>query len=238
MISQRRKAFSFAEAIVCTGMLGMLVLILFAIVNFGFQSFGLGSSRMGVFSEFESLAAGLRRDIECSTYSSVKIQDDSSRTVSVVTTAWTRQESRHLLCMVGMSDWGSPQAFASQDGEPIWNRYWLYHADLGLPQGSLYRLEIEPDNVGSNRGAGWSSWQDYLTDYRLSPPPLGPLYTSTLVRRRKLTSQLLGFEASRTPVDVVVRLRFLWAGRKSPDGGKRSEIQELNLRIPPRNRMR
>ena len=193
---------------------------------------------MGVMAEFEGLTAMLRRDIECSTYSSVKIEDDASRNVSVTTSTGTRPEKRHLLCLVGMNDWTRAQSFDSQDGSPNWNRYWLYHADLSAPEGSLYRLEIEPDNVGSNRGGGWLSWRDYLTDHRVTPPPIGPLYTSELIRSRRLTSKLLGFEASQTPVDVIVKLRLLWAGRKGPDGGKRSEVQELSLRVPPRNRMR
>lgn len=232
------RGFSFPEAVVCIALLGMLVLCLFAVVNFGFQAFGLGNSRMGVLAEFEGLAAMLRRDIECSTYSSIKIKDDSSRTVSVSTSSGTHQETRHLLCMVGMSEWGRPEAFATQDGEPIWNRYWLYHADLAVPQGSLYRLEIEPDNVGANRGGGWLPWQEYLTDHPTTPPANGPLYTSQLIRSRRLTSKLLGFDATRTPLDVIVKLRILWAGRKGPDGGKRTEVQELSIRVPPRNRMR
>ena len=235
---KRRRAFTLAEALVCTGLLGMLLITLFVVLNFGFQAFGVGNSRMGVLGESEALVARLRRDVECSTYSSIKIQDDNSRKFSVPTSSGARDEVRHLLCMVGMSDWTQPGAYQGQDGAPEWNRYWLYHADLGQPKGSLFRLEIEPDNVGSNRGSGWKNWLDYLTDHALTPPSAGPLYSSQLIRSRRLTSQLLGFEVSKTPAAVIVRLRLLWAGRKTPEAGKRSEIQELYLRVPPRNRMR
>lgn len=238
MTLRRRRAFSLAEAIVCTGMLGLLLITLFVVLNFGFQAFGVGNSRMGILGEAESLVARLRRDLESSTFSSIKIQADSSREVTAATSAGPRQEVRHLLCMVGMNEWGQTQAFQAQDGAPEWNRYWLYHADLGVPKGSLFRLEIEPDNLGSNRGSGWRSWTDYLSDYSLAPPAAGPLYTSQLVRSRRLTSQLLGFEVTRTTTSVTVRLRLLWAGRKTPEAGKRSEVQEIYLRVPPRNRMR
>ena len=234
-MSKRRRAF---EALVCTGLLGMLLITLFVVLNFGFQAFGVGSSRAGVLGESEALVARLRRDIECSTYSSIKVQDDNSRTLSVSTSSGTRDEVRHLLCMVGMSDWTMPDAFQVQDGAPEWNRYWLYHADLAQPKGALFRLEIEPDNVGANRGNGWKNWLDYLSDHAQGPPSAGALYTSQLIRSRRLTSQLLGFEVSKTPAAVVVRLRLIWAGRKTPQAGKRTEIQELYVRVPPRNRMR
>lgn len=234
----KKRAFSLAEAVLCTGMLGLLLITLFAVLNFGFQAFGVGNSRMGILGESESLVSRLRRDIEFSTFSSIKIQADSSREVTVPTSAGPRVEVRHLLCMAGMSEWIQPQAFQAQDGAPEWNRYWLYHSDLGLPKGSLYRLEIEPDNVGSNRGSGWKSWTDYLADYALAPPGAGPLFTSEVLRSRRLTSQLLGFEVTKSNTTVTVRLRLLWAGRKSPEAGKRSEVQELYMRVPPRNRMR
>jgi hypothetical protein len=208
------------------------------VLNFGFQAFGVGNSRMGAMGEFEALVGRLRRDIECSTYSSIKIQDDNSRGLTVSTSSGPRQEVRHLLCMVGMNEWNQPAAFQDQDGGPKWDRYWLYHADFGQPKGQLFRLEIEPDNVGSNRGSGWKNWQNYLTDHALAPPSAGILYTSRLIHSRRLTSQLLGFEASLTPTDLIVRLRLLWAGRKTPEAGKRSEVQELYLRVPPRNRIR
>lgn len=235
---KKRQAFSLAEAALCTGMLGLLLLTLFAVLNFGFQAFGVGNSRMGILGEAESLAARMRRDIESSTFSSIKIQDDNSRRVTVPTSAGPREEVRHLLCLVGMSEWIQPDAFQAQDGAPEWNRYWLYHSDLGLPKGSLYRLEIEPDNVGENRGSGWKRWTDYLSDYALAPPGAGPLYTSQVVRSRRLTSQLLGFEVTRSTTTVAVRVRLVWAGRKSPEAGKRTEVQEIFMRVPPRNRMR
>ncbi len=238
MRCKKRQAFSLPEAILCTGMLGLLLMTLFVVLNFGFQAFGVGNSRMGILGESESLVARLRRDMESSTFSSIKIQDDDSRKVTVATSAGPREEVRHLLCMVGMSDWGQTQSFQAQDGAPEWNRYWLYHADLALPKGSLNRLEIEPDNVTTNRGSSWKSWTDYLADHGLAPPAAGPLYTSRVVRSRRLTSQLLGFEVTRTNLTVAVRLRLLWAGRKTPEAGKRSEVQEIYLRVPPRNRMR
>ncbi|MBX3167254.1 MAG: hypothetical protein KF760_07570 [Candidatus Eremiobacteraeota bacterium] len=236
-MSRKRQAFSLAEALLCTGMLGLLLVTLFVVLNFGFQAFGVGTTRMGILGEIESLVARLRRDIESSTFSSIKIQNDNSRRVTVSTSAGPRDEVRHILCMVGMSEWGQPQAFQPQDGAPEWNRYWLYHSDLGVPKGSLYRLEIEPANVGSNRGSGWKNWTDYLTDYALTPPATGPLYTSQVLRTRRLTSQLLGLEVTRTTAAVTVRLRLLWDGRKSPEAGKRTEVQEIYLRVPPRNRM-
>ena len=235
---RKQGGFSLAEAVVCTGLLGLLLITLFMVLNFGFQAFGVGNTRMGAMGEFEALVARLRRDIECSTYSSIQIQDDNSRKLTVSTSSGSRQEVRHLLCMVGMNEWNQPAAFQDQDGGPEWDRYWLYHADLSQPKGHLYRLEIEPNNVGANRGSGWKNWQNYLTDYALAPPGVGPLYTSRLIRCRRLTSQLLGFEVAQSPTDVIVRLRLLWAGRKTPEAGKRSEVQEIYLRVPPRNRIR
>jgi len=237
-MGKSRRGFSLAEAVVCTGLLGLLLLTLFVVLNFGFQAFGVGNKRMGVLGELETLAARLRRDIECSTYSSIQIQDDNSRKLTVSTSSGSRQEARDLLCMVGMNEWNQPAAYQDQDGGPEWDRYWLYHADLGQPKGQLFRLEIKPNNVGANRGSGWQNWQNYLTDHALAPPSAGPLYTSRLIRSRRLTSQLLGFEVAQTPTDVTVRLRLLWAGRKTPEAGKRSEVQELFLRVPPRNRIR
>ena len=237
-MGKNRKGFSLAEAVVCTGLLGLLLLTLFVVLNFGFQAFGVGNTRMGALGEFEALVARLRRDIECSTYSSIKIQADNSRKLTVSTSSGPRQEVRHLLCMVGMNEWNQPAAFQDQDGCPEWDRYWLYQADLGQPKGQLFRLEIEPDNVGGNRGSSWKNWQSYLTAHALAPPSLGPLYTSRLIRCRRLTSQLLGFEVAQTPTDVTVRLRLLWAGRKTPEAGKRSEVQEVVIRVPPRNRIR
>lgn len=234
----KSQAFSLLEVVVCCGLFSALAMLLFGALHLGFQAFALGSQRGGGQSQLEVTLAQLKRDLELSTFTSLQIENGVHRQIQVQNQHGDRRELRSLVAFVGMDRWLESTSYDPQSGVPLWNRYWVYHADLKRPLGNLSRVEVIPGNAGSNTGTRWPEWDSYLTQFPDQSPPPQSLGDSRVVQNKRLSDQLLGFEVEATASQVLIGLRLSWQGRTNVTGQKRAEIQEVRLRVVPRNRVR
>lgn len=229
-----RPGFSLIELVLACALFSLLGLVLFGMVEFGFRAFSMGGERMNTDGEMEVVLAQIRKDIELSNFVSLQLND--TPTVAVPLDATVSNQPRHRLCMAGMNDWGDANNYDPGSGMPLWNRYWLYHADL-QKTGHLFRIEISHTRRG-NRGADpWTAFYGYQSAFPDAPPPVSALVGGDRIERvHPLTSRLFGWECRKTAAALVVDIRLQGSGRSSPTGGRRTEVLEAQARIVPRNR--
>lgn len=220
------RGFSLLELVLGCALLSLVTFVIFFSLNYGFRSFTLASARSGLQGELRSLAARLHYDATLSTMSGPQIAS-LGRTLSTTTDGGTSAQPRHLLCLPGKRNWNDDGSFEPGSGLPIWDEYIVYHADLER-QGSLSRVTVRP--ADPFQGGGWLGFSNYLATYRnLAPVTGAPVGGGTVQSVRRLSRDLLGFQASKSSSGLAVLVRLVSRTR-------RDEILEAVLQIQPRNR--
>ena len=232
----RTRGFSVVEAILACALFSLAGLCLFTMLQFGFRAFSIGGQRMGSQAEAETILMRLRADLEFTTVSSIRTLDGGGRNIVVPLSVGATNQPRHLLSCCGLTDWNDKDKYDRYSGLPKWDRYLVYHADLS-PQGSFYRLELDPTTPVNDEG--WQQFSNYCGAFPNTPPTVGAnVAGARVLRRQRLSNRLLGFEVTKAADDMILRvLLYNQAGYQGPtSGSKRSQVLETKARIAIRNR--
>ena len=234
----KERGFSVVEAILACALFSLAGLCLFSMLQFGFRAFSIGGQRMGAQAEAETILLRLRADLESTTVASIRTLDGGGRNIVVPLSVGLTNQPRHILCCCGLTDWSNKANYDRSSGQPKWDRYLVYQADLNQ-QGGLYRLELEPTSTDVN-DEGWQQFSNYCSAFPNLPPATGvTVGAARVTRRQRLTSRLLGFETTKASGDLVIRVLLYNEGYRGPtSGSKRSQVLETQTRIAIRNRSR
>lgn len=221
---KRRAAFSLTELLLSLTLLAMGITIAFGIFDFGIHGFRISIMRQSLQSEARSAMALLEHDVRMGCLDATKADTTNAR---------SPLEPRHALCVPGLNDYEFYGNFRD-DGEPTYNRYFLYYTTLGDP-GELYRVAIEPGGAPSTPP---KPWKEFPSDFGIPPWSIGPITLTDLpgavppLELRKLSSHVSGFNVT-IPGNTCVVAQLTLRGKTSLAGQKaRDEIIQLNLYTP------
>ena len=224
---KRRAAFTITELLLSLTLLAMGITVAFGIFDFGIHGFRISIMRQSLQSEARSAMALLERDVRLGCLDATKANTTNKRSA---------MEPRHALCLPGLDNYEFSGNFDQNDGDPAYNRFFLYYATLGDP-GELFRVVIDPagppDPVPK-------PWKFFPSDADLSAPPwsTGPVAITDLpgavapLELRKLSSHVSGFRVS-IPGNTCVVCQLTLRSKTSMAGQKaRDEMIQLNLYTP------
>lgn len=230
----RQRGFSLLEAVICTVILGMLVITVFGVFQLGTRSFRTLVVRQGVQSEARRIAVLLRRDLVVTHFRSVgtiaRTSPDNPPPLN----------ARDVLTFATLDDWSNPANFDSTL-KPIWNRYLAWYGTqidgeeepgLGaIELGQLVRKEVIPNNPSP----------PILLPLPMLDPNPNTLMVSpgaTCESYRILTRNLLHFSVSTDEAEqnVRVHLALRQRGFQSATGQKQdTETFECYIDLRPEN---
>lgn len=229
----KKRAFSVLELVLSASLLLLAMSIMFSVFRYGFQGFRMASGRNDMQADARALLARLGQDLEQSTQVGIVFDNGALRVANVPLQAGLSVQPRHLLCMPALTNWNNPSSFDNQTGLPIWDSYVLYHAGLQTANASLFRVELSAANLS---GQSWPDFTSYATTYLANPAPKGTnINGATVLGRRALAGNLLGFEVSKSSKQVIVVVRLYNRAQGPLEGKQRDEILEVRARYVPKN---
>mgnify|MGYP000953546353 CR=1 FL=1 len=230
-LSSGKRAFSLLELTLSCALLSLFFLAIFVLFERGIYGYSTASKRMDSAAEMRAIVTRLESDAELATLAGSQVVD--SRTVNVVLDSGAAIYPRHIVSLPGLGDWSDPLRFDEQSGLPLWDRYFLYHAELAQDSAALVRVELRPPQFS---GFGWTNLPQYVAAYPNQAPARGAVIGNGQVgARRALTTNLLAFEAIKTTADLgfIIRLR---SRTKGATGLARDEVLEARVRVVPKNK--
>lgn len=230
----KRRGFSLVELMLGCTLLGLLTTALFALLSLGMRSFQTASVRAGGRADLQAAMEHLQQDIEQSTVAGATTE--THRQVDVrLEGAVARNRPRHLMCLPGKLQWESSAGFNAERGNPIWDCYWVYHADLS-ERGSLSRLELLPTGSTQPDDLGWDDFPTYISSFPDMPPARGATVANFRVNAiRRLTQNLLSFEVLKSTDGIKVSLVIRNTTQSLHKGQRREELLATDLQIVCRN---
>ncbi len=128
-----RRGFTMIELLMAMMLLTMAMGLAFGVFTVGSHYFRLGLLRQELQNDGRRVLVVLERDLRQSCLDAISI--------AIIRDSPTKP--RHALCMPGLNDWDFKGNFDWDSGNPIYNRFMLYYANLSEP-GKLFRLEMQP----------------------------------------------------------------------------------------------
>lgn len=219
--------FSLTEALITVMVLGFFILILFMVVNWGFQTFSVAVSRADVTTEARRVALFIEQELRGSDYFSVAIQSQPTS---------SSDDRRDGVCFVSRKDWAY-NAYNVTEATPNFDRYFLYYATDKKPAGELVRAEIVPPTPGDVGRFPFRPFVANPSAYMLSDPT--STYPTQVAAVRVLASSIKRFEVSRSldtqEIDIKILLRQNGLVAKRVDGRRLGGTFEIHYKVHPEN---
>jgi prepilin-type N-terminal cleavage/methylation domain-containing protein len=195
------RGFTLIELIVAMGILGLLIIALFEVFDFGSKAFREANVRQNAQGALTRAYSVLRGELRRSHFRSISVLERA-------TNVDDEEFRRDALSLGGLKDWHDPTNYDELNGVPRWNRFILFYGTL---DGKLARTTVDLDN------GDFSPVPFYDLDperYLKDEPSANTGYQSGY---RVISESLLEFRCTLNPgtdtVGVACTLRLTRQGR-------------------------
>lgn len=221
---KKTRASSLLELIFALGLLGMLSVVFFLILDMSLRSFQRAIVRHNIQADTQRIAYRLTEDLRRSHF----------LTVSTVEARSSQNNfQRDAICMAGVKDWTSASAIDPANNRPKWDRYFLYYCVRQAgdePVTALYRCAIKP---ASAQEIGQFAFPSLNPSVHCKPNPETVAEFESFTRLSDLVESFTTTSVDNSQCRITFRLRQQGAVRQ----GKHSldEVQETTIQIKPEN---
>jgi prepilin-type N-terminal cleavage/methylation domain-containing protein len=132
----KKRGFTLLELIVAMGILGLLIIALFEVFDFGSKAFREANIRQNAQGAMTRAYSVLRGELRRSHFRSISVVERATNVDDV-------EVRRDALSLGGLKDWHDPANYDELNGVPKWNRFILFY---GTMDGKLVRTTVDLDN--------------------------------------------------------------------------------------------
>lgn len=220
LLRRLKTGFSVLEAVVVLAILSVVMLVVFALFQFGSRGFQHAVLRQGLLGDAQASATRFKADASPSHFRSITVVP---RTINLPGGASLRRDA---VAFVGLSDWHNPANFFPS-GLPRWDRYIVYYATRD-EEGLLVRQEVDLGPL-----PGPVPYDDLAINISDLPNTNANVFRSGI-----LSKHVLEFEVGKNQTRQVLDLKLLLRQK----GGKRvnsnqtvDEVHETVLSVEAMN---
>lgn len=221
---KKQRASTVIEVLFALGLLGMLSVVFFLILDMSLRSFQRAIVRHNIQADTQRIAYRLTEDLRRSHFFTVSTIEARSS---------LDNHKRDAICMAGVKDWTSPTAIDPVTNRPKWDRYFFYYCVRQAgdePVTSLYRCVIKPANA---QDIGQFAFPSLNPSVHCRPNPKTVPEFESFSRLSELVESFSTSSVDNSQCRITFKLRQQGALRQ----GRRvlDEVQETTLQIKPEN---